>query len=77
MRIRRKLSPEKQILVQKAIDKMMPQDSDPIVDNLDGYSMAPGASVWDCLQEIQKTLQHQDFMINEIYEEVRKRNARH
>ena len=28
MRIKRKLSPEKQILVQKAIEKMMPEEQD-------------------------------------------------
>ena len=82
MKFRKKLSPEKQILVQKAIDKMMPREQNPFdvssttAASIGAFMDGTDTSLMDYLQEIKEALQHQDFMINEIYEEVKKRHGK-
>jgi len=78
MRIRRNrpLSKEKQELLDKAIDKMLPKDKDPFdsfgttVTNI--MASTDGTSIMDTLKEMQVTINHQGFLINEIYTHLHK-----
>ena len=81
MRIRRKLSPEKQILVQKAVDKMLPEEdpldiTSPLTSaNIGSWFAGTNTSMMDILQEIQVMLTNQDNKINRIYEQLIERDG--
>jgi len=69
MRIKRKMSQEKKIKLDAAIDKMLPKDNlnDFAIPSINPYT---GPSVIEYLQQIQEQLNHQACMINEIYVKI-------